>query len=241
MREEKALRGLDLFDRRNRSIDWPSRYSSRNQLSQTSNLRGSEMIEYCTALELSCPASCSDALQIVQIIAGIMTVIAGVVLGYWISEASRKKEELERDYASSGHPFSVLLREAEKGASEITRRHREREEKGLPNLIELSAEVRTFIDSRGGPLESFTTFYRQKQAELMAFPTSIAAPLTGDDDLNSKLWKAYECARRGDTEALTKGGDQEQRILNWLSDLSDAIGKASSAIKSRYRGVAKFQ
>jgi hypothetical protein len=153
---------------------------------------------------------------------------------------SRKKGELEREYESLGHPFSVLLREAERCASEILQRNKERKEKRLPNLLELSAEVGTFIVSRGGPLEGFTTFYRQKQTEPTAFPTSIAAPLTGDDDLNSKLWKAYECAMRGETEALIRGDDQEQRILSWLVGLSGAIAEASGAIESRYRGIAKL-
>jgi hypothetical protein len=179
-------------------------------------------------------------LQIFQIIASIMTVIVGVSLGYWISETSRKKQELEHEYENKGHPFRVLLREAAKSASEILDRSEKRKEERLPNLLELHAEVRTFIDSRGGPLESFTTFYGQKQIELTSFPTSIAAPLTGDDDLNSKLWKVYECARRGETEALALGEDHEKRIVNWLNELTSAIKEASSAIESRYGGIAEF-
>jgi len=90
-------------------------------------------------------------------------------------------------------------------------------------------------------LKNFDDFYKSRQSAVGGFPITIAAPLTTDNDLNTKFWGAIESARRSST-AMIMSDTFERNVTRWMEDdLVPSLRLAIEAIKKRYGKLAAQQ
>lgn len=137
---------------------------------------------------------------------------------------------MEEEFKSLGNPVQLLLQEAECKAVE-----RRKIDRSALGKLELATAVQLFVNSE---LKNFDDFYKQKQRAIIGFPTTVAAPLTSDNDLNRKLWDAVESARRSST-AMVMSDTFEKDVTSWIeNDLIPSLRLAFEAIKKRYGKLA---
>jgi hypothetical protein len=160
----------------------------------------------------------------------IAAILLSVYLGYCLSERSRSRQQLQEEYGTIGHPFQVLLREAQTKAQEIQDGYQmHKSEKNVLAGTLLLAAMNTYTQ-----LNDFRQFYEQKQCEMSGFPKTVALPLTVDSDLNSRLWETHQSGRECIVETRVGGDDQEERLAKSLRKLIQSAQSATDLIAKRY-------
>mgnify|MGYP001024858391 CR=1 FL=1 len=174
---------------------------------------------------------------VITAIFSVSAIMISVYLGALLSDRRFRKQQLEQEYETIGHPFLVLLRQASTKTREALEAY------ANPNKqLESSGRSALRTATRQllfGPSADFQAFYEKKRSELTGFPKTIPVPLTKDSAVNTRLWEVLrpieDCIAALDTDAA----DQERRLIESLRSLDTRIGSAINAIEKRYGDLTK--